>query len=162
MNRLTVRLTNLILFIGCVGLILTALGFQEILGLHPCALCITQRIFVAAVGLVALIAWVHNPKGLGRRIYAALGIIAAAVGAGFSGRHMYLQSLSPEEMPSCGPGLEYMFENFPFMRALELLLKGDGHCGDVVWQFLGLSMPAWVLIAFVGLALINLWQLARK
>lgn len=162
MTFLTARLTNLVIFIGCVGLILTALGFQEILGLHPCALCITQRIFVVAVGLVALAACLHNPAALGRRLYAGIGIIAAAIGAGFSARHMYLQGLSPEEMPSCGPGLEYMFENFPVTQAFELLLRGDGHCGDIVWQLLGLSMPAWVLIAFVGLAIVNLWQMARR
>lgn len=162
MTLLTVRLTNLVIFIGCVGLILTALGFQEILGLHPCALCITQRIFVVAVGLIALIACLHNPAAIGRRLYAGTGITAAAIGAGFSARHMYLQGLSPEDMPSCGPGLEYMFENFPVTQAFELLLRGDGHCGDIVWQLFGLSMPAWVLIAFIGLAIINLWQLVRR
>ena len=162
MKFLTVRLTHLLIFIGCIGLILTALAFQEILGLHPCPLCITQRIFVVAVGLIALLAWLHNPTSISRRLYPASGVIAALLGAGFSARHMYLQSLPADQMPSCGPGLEYMFENFPVTQAFELLLRGDGHCGDVVWQLFGLSMPAWVLLAFLGLAGLNLWQLVRK
>ncbi len=158
----TIRQTSLIIFIGCVGLILTALGFQKFLGLAPCPLCITQRIFVIAVGLIALIAFFHSPADTGRRVYAFGGIAMALAGAGFSGRHLYLQGLPPDQLPSCGPSLDYMFETFPFMEALEILLMGDGNCGEVMWSLFGLSMPAWVLIAFVGLALINVWQLLRR
>ncbi|MCV6626853.1 MAG: disulfide bond formation protein B [Cellvibrionaceae bacterium] len=157
-----IRLTNIIIFIGCVGLILIALGFQEIMGLAPCPLCITQRIFVVAVGLFALAAAIHNPGLGGRRLYALGGIAMAITGAGFSGRHLYLQGLPADQLPSCGPGLSYMFETFPFMEAMEILLMGDGNCGDVMWSLFGISMPGWVLVAFIGLALFNVWQLLRR
>jgi disulfide bond formation protein DsbB len=32
----------------------------------------------------------------------------------------------------------------------------------VDWSFLGLSMPAWVLAAFVALFIVNMWQLIRR
>jgi disulfide bond formation protein DsbB len=77
-------------------------------------------------------------------------------------RQLYLQSLPAEQAPACGPGLGYMLENFPFMQALEIMLKGDGNCATVVWTFIGISIPGWTLIAFIGLAAISIWQLVRK
>ncbi len=130
--------------------------------MHPCPLCITQRIFVVAAGIIAILAAIHNPGITGLRVYAALGLLAAGSGAGFSGRHVWLQNLPEDQVPSCGPGLSYMFENFPIMEAFELLLLGDGNCSEVVWSFLGLSIPGWLLVSFIGLIIINGWQLFRK
>ncbi len=161
-EKLNLRTTNLLIFLICVGLIVTALIIQEIMGMHPCPLCITQRICVIATGVVALIAAIHNPHIVGRKIYALIGIVAAAAGVGFAGRHVWLQSLPEDLAPACGPGLSYMLENFPFMQAFQLLLLGDGNCSKVDWTFLGLSIPGWLLICFSGLIVINLWQLFRK
>jgi len=140
-----------------------ALYAQEVLGLHPCPLCVSQRIFVIAVGLVALVALIHNPaRILFRRIYAGLGMLAAVVGGAVAGRHVYIQNLPEDEVPACGPGLDYIFDTFPFFEAVTILFRGDGNCAEVDWQFVGLSMPAWVLIAFAGLFLVNAWQLVRR
>jgi len=35
------------------------------------------------------------------------------------------------------------------MEALRMIFTGSGECAEVNWSFLGLSMPAWVLIWFV-------------
>lgn len=158
----TVRQTNLVLFAGCTGLILAALYMQQQLGLHPCPLCISQRIFVIVVGLVALLAFAHNPSATGRKIYAGLGAVAGVIGAGISSRHVWIQHLPEDQVPACGPGLEYMFETFPLMDALSLLFQGDGNCAEVVWSFLGLSIPGWTLVAFLFLIAINLWQALRR
>jgi disulfide bond formation protein DsbB len=157
----SIRLTNLFIAIACAALMAYAMYAQEVLGLHPCPLCITQRIFVILVGLFALVAMAHNPTGAMRRVYAGLGMLAALVGGIVAGRHVYIQNLPPDQVPSCGPGLEYMFNTFPFMEAVAVLFRGDGNCAVVDWSFLGLSMPAWVLVAFVGLLAINAWQLIR-
>ncbi|MEX1031846.1 MAG: disulfide bond formation protein B [Cellvibrionaceae bacterium] len=157
-----VRLTNLGVFLACVGLMAYALYSQEVLGLHPCPLCITQRGFVILTGLFALIAFIHNPGASFRRIYAGLGMLAAAAGAVVAGRHLQLQNLPADQVPACGPGLEYMFNTFPFMEAVSVLFRGDGNCAEVDWELLGLSMPGWVLIAFLGLFAVNTWQLLRR
>ncbi|TQV82520.1 disulfide bond formation protein B [Exilibacterium tricleocarpae] len=157
-----IRLTNLIVFLGCCGLILTALYMQHVMDLLPCALCVTQRVFVIAVGVLALGAYLLNPGAAGRRWFAGLGVLAAALGASFAGRHVWLQSLPPDQQPACGPSLDYILETFPLREALDVLLAGDGNCAEVVWQFLGLSIPAWTLVAFAGLIVINLWQLLRR
>ncbi len=158
----SIRTTFILIFLGCTGLNLTALYFQYGMDMHPCPLCITQRIFVFAVGLCALVAAIHNPAVLGRRLYSGLGIVAAGAGASVSLRHLWLQSLPEDQVPACGPGLSYMFENFPLQEAVNLLLQGDGNCAEVSWSLLGLSMPAWVAIAFAGLIGLNLWQMWRR
>ncbi len=139
-----------------------ALFSEIVLGLHPCPLCMTQRLFVILVGIFALIAFIHNPAKFGGRVYAALGIIAAALGAGVAGRHVWLQNLPKDQVPACGPSLDYILDTFPLTEAFVVLMRGDGNCADVVWRFLGLSMPTWVIIAFIGLLIVNLWQLIRR
>lgn len=159
---MSIRATFLLIFFGCTALNLTALYFQYGLNMHPCPLCITQRLFVFAVSLCALIAALHNPAALGRRIYAALGIVAGGVGLSVALRHVWIQSLPADQVPACGPGLAYMFDTFPLGDAINLLLRGDGNCADVSWMLLGLSMPAWVAVCFAVLIGLNLWQLFRK
>ena len=158
-----IRLTNIIIAVGCATLIaIGLLYFQRGLGLLPCALCVTQRVFIIAVGVVAVIAAITGSTGLTRRLCAGLGIILALIGAGFASRHIWLQNLPEDLVPACGPSLGYMLENFPLGQAFNLLLQGDGNCADTVWTFMGISIPGWTLVAFIGLAAINLWQLVRK
>jgi len=158
----SIRQTFLIVFFGCIGLILTALYMQYQMDMAPCALCITQRVFIVLVGLLALIASLHNPDTLGRRIYCSLGALSAIIGGLFSARHLWLQSLPEDLVPACGPDLEYLLNTFPLMEALEVLLQGDGNCADVSWTLLGISIPGWTLVAYAGLMAINVWQGIRS
>ena len=59
-------------------------------------------------------------------------------------------------MPECGPPLDYMLEVFPLGKALTMAFTGSGECAEVSWIFLGLSMPAWALLCFLGLATVGL------
>lgn len=157
----SVRKTNFLIFIVCTLMILAAAYMEHVMKMIPCSLCITQRGFVVLTGLLALAAALHNPALTGKRVYAVLGIISPILGACFAGRQLWLQSLPADQVPACGPGLAYMFEVFPFMDALKLLLQGDGNCAHVD-KILGLSLALWTLIAFIGLASVNLYQLLRK
>jgi len=132
------------------------------MGLEPCPLCMTQRIAIIAVGTVSLIAFLHHPLGIMRRVYSGLGAILAILGGAISSRQLWLQSLPEDQVPSCGPSLDYMLDTFPLSETISVMLQGDGNCAEVVWTFLGLSIPGWTLIAFIGLCLINLWQMLRK
>lgn len=53
-----------------------------------------------------------------------------------------------------GLGLNYILDAFPFTQALSMIFEGSGECAVVDWTFIGLSMPAWVLISllFLGVA----------
>jgi len=143
--------------VACTGMVLIALYMQYVMDLEPCALCITQRVFIIAIGVVALIAAIHCPARLGIRLYGGICIALAIIGGGFSARHVWLQSLPEDLVPACGPSLGYLVENFPLWDALSLLLQGDGNCADTLWTFLGLSIPGWTLVAFIAFGLYFLW-----
>ena len=64
-----------------------------------------------------------------------------------------------DDAPACGPSIDFIFETFPVSEALSILLRGDGNCAEVTWQFLGLSIPGWTLIAFIGLAIAWMLQM---
>lgn len=146
---------NIYLFIlsCCVGLLAYALYAQYVDGLHPCPLCISQRAFFALTGLIALLGLIFHPQQVGRYITGGLMLLSCAGGAAIAYRQVWLQGLPPEQVPACGPSLEYMFDNLPFSEAFSTLMMGDGNCAEVVWTLFGLSMPNWSLIAFVGLGL---------
>ena len=149
------RLTNALGFVVCGALLGYAYYSQFSQNLDPCPLCIFQRVGVIAVGIVFLIAAIHNPGRTGARIYAVLIALCALSGAAVAARHVYLQHLPPDQVPECGPGLDYMLEVFPLGEALTQVFTGSGECADVAWTFLGLSMPSWVLIWFIALGLLG-------
>lgn len=157
-----IRPINGLIVVACALLLAIALYMEHVMGLIPCPLCMTQRVFVLLVGVFALLAVVHHPRRWGRRVYAGFGLLAALIGGGFSSRQLWLQSLPPERVPACGPDLYYMFDVFPFMETLKVMLTGDGNCAEVSWTFLGISIPGWTLVAFAGLAALNIWQLVRR
>ena len=63
-------------------------------------------------------------------------------------------SLPPDRVPECGPGLDYLIEVFSFTEMLGKVFTGSGECATIDWSFLYLSMPAWALIWFVLLGTI--------
>lgn len=146
---------------ACLAMILAALYMQHGMGLTPCYLCIVQRVFVITTGVIALLAFVHNPGILGIRIYGALTALSAMAGSGFSIRQLWLQSLPEDQVPACGPPADYLLESFSLSESLPLLLRGDGNCAKVEWSLFGVSIAGWVLMAFAVLALSALWQLWR-
>lgn len=156
------RALNLLGFACCAGLMAYALYAEHVLLLEPCPLCILQRIAVIAMGLVFLIAALHGTDGAGRYVYAALIALAASAGAAVAGWHVRLQNLPADQVPTCGPGLDYMLDTFPLSDVLKMVFSGSGECASVDWQFLGLSMPAWVLIDIVVIGAFGLWNNLRK
>ena len=144
-QQLSARQIYLIIFLAVGGLIGYAAYSIKILGLEPCSLCITQQFFYSIVGITAFVAFNHNPVVIISRFYAAIIFLASAIGVWVAGRQVWLQSLPEDEVPLCGPPLEYILEVFPFGDLLSALFMGDGNCAEIPWQFLGLSMAAWSL-----------------
>ena len=147
------RALNFAGFAVCAGMMGFALYAQHGLQLEPCPLCVFQRIAVIAMGVFFLLAAIHNPGRLGGFIYSVLLGIAALLGMGVAGRQVWLQSLPPEKVPACGPGLDFMLDAFPLAETVQLVLSGSGECAEISWSLFGLSMPAWVFIALLVLAI---------
>lgn len=161
-HYLTPRLVNWLLAGVCILALSVVYYLDGVLGLDPCPLCMTQRVFVVGSGFFSLVAAIHYPGPFGRRVYASLALVFAAVGAGVAGRHVWLQHLPEDQVPACGPSLQYMLDTLPFTETLELVLMGDGNCADVLWTFMGLSIPEQALLLFSAMLTANLWQLIRK
>ena len=156
------RPLNFFGFLACAGMMGFALYAEHILLLSPCPLCVFQRVAVISLGLIFLIAALHNPSAWGRNVYAMLLFVAAGAGIGVASWHVWIQNLPADEVPACGPGLEYMLDAFPLADALRMVFTGSGECADIVWQFLGLSMPAWVAISLVFIGSCGFWNNVRK
>ncbi|MEQ9563214.1 MAG: disulfide bond formation protein B [Woeseiaceae bacterium] len=156
------RLFNLAGFFACAAMMAYALYAEHVLFLMPCPLCVMQRIAVIALGIVFLVAFIAGVNGKGRYVFAFLVSLAALTGAGIAGWHVRLQNLPADEVPSCGAGLDYMLESFPLSDVLKMVFTGSGECASIDWQFLGLSMPAWVLIAVLAIGTFGTWNNLRK
>jgi disulfide bond formation protein DsbB len=154
---LTRRAGNLLGFVACAGLIAYALYAQFVQGLEPCPLCILQRLAVLVVGLLFLAALLHDPANRGARVYGVLIDLTALAGIGVAARHMWIIAQPPGAVAECGASLDYMMAVLPWHEVLAKVLTGSGECAKIDWQFLGLNMPTWVLMALVSL---GTWGLA--
>ncbi len=137
--------------IVCLAAMAAALYMEHAMGMEPCPLCVFQRIMVIAAGLIAVVAAIHGPGTLGIRVYSGLIGLAGAVGIAFAGRQVWLQNLPADQVPACGPSLDYLLDVFSFAEVLQMVFSGDGTCAEIHWVFLGLTIPGWTLVGFIGL-----------
>lgn len=135
----------------CSGLLGFGYYLQYHDGLEPCPMCIFQRLCFIGVALVSAIAAVHGPARLGARVYGALVVVFAGIGAAIASRQVWLQHLPEDRVPECGPGLEFMLEMYPLAEVIRKGLQGTGECAAVDWTFLGASIAEWSLLCFVAL-----------
>lgn len=146
-------------FLVSAGLMAAALFFQYAQGLAPCPLCIVQRWFVIAVGVVLLAGAVHDPRGWGIRLYGLATMVFAALGAAVAARQVWLQQRPPEHLGGCGADLDYMLHNFPLVKTLTQLWAGTSDCATVTWSLFGLSMAGWMVLFFAGFFALGAWLL---
>ena len=141
--------------VACFALIAYALHVQYNMLMMPCPLCILQRVAFAAMGVVGLAAAAHNPRGaMGRRIYALLVFLFAAIGAGIAARHLWMQAQPADFLASCNSmSLDFMLDAMPLLDVLRTVLTGSGECGKVDWSLFGIAMPGWTLACYVLLGL---------
>ncbi len=133
-----------------------ALYLQYVLHQEPCPLCMIQRFAFVAMLVLFVIGALHNPKRTGARVYAALIGLFALFGVAVASRHIWIQHLPKDQVPACGPGLDYMLENFPMSEVLKELMHGSGECAAKGWTFLVLGIPEWALVWFV---LLGAWAM---
>jgi protein dithiol:quinone oxidoreductase len=160
------RLVDVGVVVFCLCLLGYALFLQYYRGLDPCPLCLFQRI--AIIGLTVayfLAALVADGWRVLRGVVSVLIGLVALSGAGVAIRHLYIQSLPPGSVPACGASLDYLWDVFPVIDVLRKVLTGSGECAKIDWTFLGLAMPAWVLIWLVILGTLGVlvnWPARRR
>jgi disulfide bond formation protein DsbB len=163
--RWSYRFSFLLGFLICAALLGFALYAQYVLMMDPCPLCILQRVVFIALGVLFLIGGLHAPRGGGRVVYAALVALVALAGVAIASRHLWIQSLPADQVPSCGAPLGYLLEtragNGGLIGVLLKVLSGSGECAKVE-PILGLPMPAWSLLWFVLLAALAMLALKSR
>ncbi|MFC4158605.1 disulfide bond formation protein B [Chitinimonas lacunae] len=154
----TRRAVFFLIALACAGMMGFALYLEHYKYLPPCPLCMLQRAAVIGTGAVALLAALHDPAGrLGGRIYGVLAAVPALLGVAVAGRHVYIQSQPVGSFGSCGTTLQHMLDTMPLLATLKRVLLTSGECAIVDWSLFGISLPGWVLIGCIGLALAALW-----
>ncbi|MEM8767405.1 MAG: disulfide bond formation protein B [Pseudomonadota bacterium] len=144
------------LIVAATGFLLAgALVMEHLFAMDPCPLCLMQRVWFAFAGLLSFAALLHSTRW---GIYPLLTIVVSLIGAGFSIRQLYLQSLPADQVPACGPDMTYMLENFPLSDVLAAMTRGTGSCAEVAWQF-GLTIPGWALVGFIAIIALAAYQL---
>jgi protein dithiol:quinone oxidoreductase len=154
--RITPRIVFAFTFVACAALIALALYLQEQEGLDPCPMCILQRYAFILIGIVALAGAIHNPKGIGLKVYGALVILLSVAGGGVALRHSWLQHFPPK-LETCGADLDFLVGNFPLAQALPKIFAGTGTCSKVDWTLMGLSIPEWAFAWFALFAILAIW-----
>lgn len=99
-----------------------------------------------------------------RRRVLIFQLLIGIAGIYFSGRQLWLQTLPADQLPACLPGMSVLLQYFPWKDILQAMFLGAADCGEITWQWLGLSMPAWSALyfsAFVISVLLSNLQVRR-
>lgn len=154
-----------LVIMAAIGMGFALFFLQRYMGFSPCPLCIFQRIGLIVMGSFALIAALFNPKSMAIRLVLWLGsLVGIGWAAVVAGRHVWLQHLPADQVPSCGPGLDYWLDTLPILQVFKEVFSGSGECASVDWTFIGLSIPEQSLILFSVLLLVHgliLWRIVR-
>lgn len=139
---------------------------QFILELEVCPLCMFQRVALISLGVVMLVAALHAPVGKSARAYSVLGFLAAGTGIGIAAWHVRLQYFPLPGLPQCTPGTweKLMGTVSSFSQGIARAFTPTGECSQINWDFLGLSMPAWLLLWFTALGALAVaanWKVLR-
>jgi len=145
-----------------IGMSFALFYLQRHLGLSPCPLCIFQRVGLMVMGGFALISALFNPKSKVIRLLLWLGsLIGIGWATAVAARHVWLQHLPADQVPSCGPGLNYWLDTLPILQVFEEVFAGSGECASIDWTFIGLSIPEQSLILFSVLLIVHVLILLR-
>ena len=151
LNKFSNRWLYLAGALGASGLMGFGLYLQYVKYQEPCPLCMVQRVVFIAILALFAIAALHGPKRIGQRVYATLISLLSLSGVAVAARHIWIQNLPKDQVPACGPGLDYMLDTMPMADVLKQLMHGSGECAEKGWTFLSLGIPEWSLLCYLAL-----------
>ncbi|GAJ76812.1 LOW QUALITY PROTEIN: periplasmic thiol:disulfide oxidoreductase DsbB, required for DsbA reoxidation [Vibrio sp. JCM 18905] len=142
------RLSWLLLLLFVVFFEACASIFSHVMMLAPCVMCIYERVAMMGVGVAAIVGLMapNNP------VFRWLGLIGWGLssykGLLLAQQHVDYQ-LNPSPFATCD-----LFVTFPSWAPLNQwvpwMFEAYGDCSKIVWQFLDLSMPQWLVVIFAG------------
>ena len=136
-----------LLALSALGLELAALYFQYMMELKPCIMCIYARVAIWSIFFAGVIGFIAPQQLIARLIGYGLWSTGAIWGLLIALEHVEMQSSAMSLFFSC----EFI-PNFPEWAPLHewlpLLFEASGDCGEISWQFLGYSMPQWMVVVY--------------
>jgi disulfide bond formation protein DsbB len=159
MTRPTTRQLWFLLAAGCLGLVVGSLALTAWLDLHPCHLCIVQRLLFMGLAVFGLLAGLLGCQPVARATGLFVALIAAS-GVAVAGYQSWLQAF-PASSIACGAGSQGVLETFVEHLGswLPSLFLATGNCADEELMILGLSLANWAGLAFLGCLAIAAWAL---
>lgn len=125
----------------------TALFFQYNMGLAPCIMCIYQRSAVLGLLFAAIIGAAKPQSKIVRVLAYLVWGISSIWGYLIASEHIAMQTTTDPFAFTCE--FEPNFPSFmPLHEWIPQFFQATGDCGNIDWQFIGLSMPAWMEIIF--------------
>ena len=160
--RPTARLLWAVLAAGCLGLVAGSLVLTAWMDLHPCSLCIFQRLLFMVIGLLALLAaWLGaRPAALAPGL---LVLVCAAAGFAMASYQVWLQA-QPPFTATCGGGIMDQVDVVVVWlgERVPVLFLATGLCEESGPPILGLYLAQWALIGFGASLLWALWAIFMR
>jgi len=161
MNLLSPRPIWSLLAAGSVALVAGSFVLTAWMNLHPCHLCIFQRLLFMKLGVLFLFAAWLWPRPVGW--WSGLASLPIAlVGIATAGYQSWLQIQPPGSISCMGgePSLIERLVEWLGQRQPELFLA-TGFCEEAELSILGLSLANWALVSFAAFFAIAGWALIR-
>lgn len=137
----------LLLAISALGLELSALYFQYFMALPPCIMCIYQRVAILSIFFAGIVGYFSCKNLVGRLAAFTLFGAGAIWGLLVAFEHVEMQGAAFSIFFTCE-----LTPNFPSWAPLHewlpFLFEATGDCGDINWEFLGYSMPQWMIVVY--------------
>jgi len=135
--------------LGATTIILLAILMDKILVLQACPMCIMTRYVFGIIAVVSFLGFIAKKLFI---IDKFLIVLSSLAGIAVTGKQIYLQNLSPEEISNlpmgCGMPLETQIEYFGFFGGIANAYKGGPTCAEVNWSFI-FNFAEWGFIFFV-------------
>ncbi|PIV88875.1 MAG: disulfide bond formation protein B [Hydrogenophilales bacterium CG17_big_fil_post_rev_8_21_14_2_50_63_12] len=149
-SLLTPRRLWLALAAGCAGLVAASLVLTVWQNLHPCHLCIFQRLLYLLLACIGLAAGLLLPRPAAKGV-GFLALPLAATGLGVATYQSWLQAQPPGSISCVGgePGLIERLVEWLGRLQPELFLA-TGFCEEAELSLLGLSLANWSVLGFAA------------
>jgi disulfide bond formation protein DsbB len=145
---------------SCCLFLAYAFYAQYVQHFEPCPLCYFQRAVIIILGIL----WLINTCAVRRLtgLQFGLQILFCLLGNALAVRHLWIQLYPETAKGSCGMGIQYMMDTYPFLEVILKSWKGTIDCTDASWRILGLTAPAWLILLFSGMTLLTIFAYVRR
>ncbi|MDX9987577.1 disulfide bond formation protein B [Thiothrix unzii] len=147
-----------------IGLIAMSLALSSFvltawLNLHPCYLCIFQRLLFMLIAVFGLLA----ATGFGEKVWGSLVLLLAGAGTATASYQTWLQ-LQPPGSASCAGSQPGLIEQFVYFLSdsVPSLFEVSGLCEDEELVIMGLSLANWALVSFASALVVAVWALFKR